>query len=170
MKKRLTLWALALLITAGVASADPAATLGATFSELMKPYEQIRRGLLHDTVDGVAENASVIREQAGAATVGVPPEGDERDEEIEQLLAEISASAGRLAEAPELEAAREAFYELSKTMVRYRSKVGGDELPVVAYCPMANKSWLQPEGEIGNPYYGQSMAACGVIVTPESAG
>ncbi len=151
MKKLITMWALALLTIAGLAGADSAAN----FSELMKPYEEIRQTLLHDAVDGVAENAGVIRKQADAATA---------EEEIKELLAEISASAGRLAEAPDLEAAREAFYELSKTMVRYRSMVGGDEKPVVAYCPMANKSWLQPEGEIGNPYYGQSMATCGNVV------
>jgi hypothetical protein len=30
---------------------------------------------------------------------------------------------------------------------------------------MAQKVWLQPKGEIGNPYYGQSMARCGEFVS-----
>ena len=50
-------------------------------------------------------------------------------------------------------------------MVQYRAQVEGDELPVVMYCSMAKKSWLQlAGGEIGNPYYGQSMARCGEAV------
>ena len=37
--------------------------------------------------------------------------------------------------------------------------------PAVAFCSMAQKVWLQPSGEIGNPYYGQSMAWCGKFVS-----
>jgi hypothetical protein len=36
---------------------------------------------------------------------------------------------------------------------------------VVVYCAMAEKVWIQPKGEIGNPYYGQSMARCGEVVS-----
>ena len=131
MKKQITLWALALLTLAGIAGADKAADFG----ELMKPYEEIRQALLHDTVEGVASKAEVIRKKADEAT---------GDGEIEPLLTEIAAAAGRLAEASDLEGAREAFYELSKTMVQYRSNVGGEELPAVVYCPMVKRSWLQP--------------------------
>ena len=34
--------------------------------------------------------------------------------------------------------------------------------PAGAYCPMHKRSWLQPDGEIGNPYGG--MPRCGEIV------
>ena len=37
--------------------------------------------------------------------------------------------------------------------------------PAVAFCSMTQKVWLQPSGEIGNPYYGQSMARCGEFVS-----
>ncbi len=147
MKKLLTLWALALLTLAGIAGADSAATFG----ELMKPYEDIRQALLHDTIDGVAEHAAAISKKA-----------DEMADD--EVMPKISGFARQLSEASDLESAREAFYELSKVMVQYRSKLGGEDLPVVAYCSMLKKSWLQPEGEIGNPYYGQSMAGCGEIV------
>jgi hypothetical protein len=147
MKKLLTLWTLALLTLAGIASADAAATFG----ELMKPYEEIRQALVLDSLDGVAEKAAAIGEKA------------DQTADDENLL-KISGFARQLSEASDLEGARGAFYELSKVMVRYRSKVGGEGLPVVAYCSMLKKSWLQPEGEIGNPYYGQSMAVCGEVV------
>ena len=149
MKKLYTLWALVLLTLTGIAGADTATT----FSELMKPYEGIRQALVHDTIDGVAEKAAAIRKKA-----------DETADD--EAMPKISDFARQLGEASDLEGAREAFYELSKVMVRYRSKVGGEGLPVVAYCSMLKKSWLQPEGEIGNPYYGQSMAGCGEIVGP----
>ena len=119
---------------------------------LIEPYEGIRQALLHDTFDGVAEKAVKIRDVAKEHA------GDDA------LLAKISDAAGQLAEASGLDDAREAFYEISKLMVQYRSKAGADDLPVVVYCSMAKKSWLQPEGEIGNPYYGQSMARCGEVV------
>lgn len=146
MKKYLILGLLLLLPQAALAST------GDTFAMLIEPYEDVRQALLHDTSDGVAEKAVKIRDVAKehAADDG--------------LLAKISDAAGKLAEASDLDNAREAFYEISKLMVQYRSKAGGDGLPVVVYCSMAKKSWLQPEGEIGNPYYGQSMARCGEVV------
>ena len=30
-----------------------------------------------------------------------------------------------------------------------------------AYCPMAQKPWLQEGSTLANPYYGTSMATCG---------
>jgi hypothetical protein len=60
---------------------------------------------------------------------------------------------------------RAAFGSLSKALVRYRQLVP-DPAPVVVFCSMAQEVWLQPEGEIGNPYYGQSMARCGDVVSP----
>jgi hypothetical protein len=29
---------------------------------------------------------------------------------------------------------------------------------------MAQKAWIQPKGEIGNPYLGQEMPKCGDVV------
>ena len=49
-------------------------------------------------------------------------------------------------------------------MVRYRQLVP-DPQPVVVFCSMAQKVWLQPKGEIGNPYYGSSMLRCGKVVS-----
>ena len=41
----------------------------------------------------------------------------------------------------------------------------------MAFCPMAFDNeggrWIQPKGEIMNPYYGSAMRRCGVF---ESAG
>lgn len=32
------------------------------------------------------------------------------------------------------------------------------------YCPMVKRSWLQPEGDVGNPYFGRKMPGCGNVV------
>jgi hypothetical protein len=48
-------------------------------------------------------------------------------------------------------------------MSRYRKLIGDDSV-VVAYCPMEKKAWLQPDGEIENPYGGQAMPRCGRVV------
>lgn len=138
----------ALSIPAG-ASTSP------VFDELMSPYEKIRFALSEDSLEGVAEEAVAIRETANASD----PEAAEAGE----LLPEIAGFAADLAGSAELADAREAFYELSKVLVRYRSKVEG-ERPAVVYCAMAKKSWLQPAGAIGNPYYGPSMQVCGEVV------
>ncbi len=156
MKKNILLCAF-LSIFAGAA----AASSSAAFDEMMTSYEDIRLVLLDDSMDGIAEPAAALRDKAEKAS------GDEANgEEVRSLLPKIAAHAARLAEASDLETAREAFHELSKMMVQYRAKVAGDELPVVMYCSMAKKSWLQLEEEVGNPYYGQSMARCGEVVGP----
>jgi len=82
-----------------------------------------------------------------------------RTRKVDEVIAAL-----RRAGAHDLAATRTAFGELSKPMVRYREMVSGDR-PMVVYCPMAKKPWLQPKGEIGNPYFGQSMATCGTIVS-----
>ena len=164
-----TRWILSVLTLSLLALAGTAAAAGASSSEgfdaLMKPYEKIRLALLADTTDGIAAEAEAIRETAKSIAKKNPdaPEG-RTPAEVRGLLPEIAGYAKDVAEADGLVAAREAFYELSKAMVRYRAQVGG-ERPVVVYCPMAAKSWLQLDAEeIGNPYYGQSMARCGEVV------
>lgn len=158
------------LATMVAAMTAPVATAGdaSAFESLNENYEAIRITLLNDNMKGIADNARLIEESAtklqrhySASHAGVSADNAAA---CEALLPEISEAAGRLAKASEIEAAREAFGELSKPMVRYREMVSG-ERPVVVYCPMAKKAWLQPEGEIGNPYYGQSMARCGNVVS-----
>ena len=73
------------------------------------------------------------------------------------------AAADALAGGPGLADARNAFYDLSKGLVRWREGVQSAR-PVVAYCPRVKKAWLQPDGPIGNPYGGKAMPRCGSIV------
>jgi hypothetical protein len=50
--------------------------------------------------------------------------------------------------------------EGARRCVKLRASTPGDR-PAVAYCSMEKKSWLQPRGEITNPYVAAPMRACG---------
>jgi len=150
--------ALAVALVAGLLAASAARAADETpFTEMAEHYEVIWRSLAGDTIDGVAEHALAIAEIA---------EESDHPAAAQDALPEIAEHARALtqkASAGDIEAAREAFGDLTKPLVRYRKAVGAERLKV-AYCPMANKSWLQPEGEIGNPYYGSEMLTCGSFI------
>lgn len=145
--KRFGMSFLALLLMAGPVLSAPAAS---GFDAVLGHYEAVRKALLADTVAGIPAHAQAIGKLAKSAPAGLAPQ--------------IAEAASRLAAARDLTAARNAFYELSKPMVRWHEAAGAKG-HVVAYCSMSKRSWLQPRGEIGNPYYGKSMARCGEVVS-----
>jgi hypothetical protein len=138
------------------------------FQNVLEPYEAVRRALVHDDLavakapaEALESAIQRIRENPTASAAGVP---SEKLGEIEALLPELEEAAGELANATELQPARDAFYALSKALVRWRQAAG--EGPAVVYCAMKKRSWLQSdENEIGNPYYGQDMPSCGEVVS-----
>lgn len=154
MPRTATFLALALVLLAGAAvpalaaSPAPVTPTASGFNAVLPHYEAVRKALLADSLKGVATHAEEIRKQAPQDALGK----------------EIATAAGQLAAAKDLTAARDAFSALSEPMMRWHKAAGGKDT-VVAYCPMAKRSWLQPKGEIGNPYYGPSMATCGEFVS-----
>ncbi len=139
-----------------------------TFDRMMSRYETIRLALLHDGMDDLADAArgihrlsTELEDSLDPQTAGISPENVE---ELREILPSIQESSSELAKAAAISEARESFGELSKALVQYRRLVTGP-VPAVAFCSMAQKVWLQPSGEIGNPYYGQSMARCGEFVS-----
>ena len=75
--------------------------------------------------------------------------------------AEIAALARSVA-GTDLKAVRNAFAPLSAAMITHaRAHVGGTTTIAEAFCPMAPGGWLQTEGAIRNPYYGDEMLTCG---------
>jgi hypothetical protein len=170
--KMKTLIAALLLVLAGgltgIAAATEANTSGGSvFQALLKEYEAVRLTLVDDSLDHVAHRAEAMTGQVtelarnfDAESAGVAAD---KSAECEALLPEISAATTRLAEATSLDEAREAFFALSKPMGRYR-KLAGIEGSMVAYCSMVKKAWIQPHGEIGNPYAGQMMPTCGEMI------
>lgn len=176
MKNLSTLSGLALLAGLALAAPAPAATpasapaaaaVAPAASPLVTHYEAIRVALLHDTMKDVATHATALAAAARAEAGPVKPAPVPKaatSQPAANPLTDLAAAADRLAGAKDLAAARKAYAPVSKAVIAWhaaRAKDGN----VVVYCPMVKESWLQPKGEIGNPYYGQSMAKCGEIVS-----
>lgn len=160
--KRLVLTILALAVAIAGWAAPKQAT---TFDGIMSHYEAIRLALLNDTTSEIATHAKEISVLARAATkrfdagsVGIDAE---QKGDCVELLPQIEQHAGELAAAADITEARDAFFELSKSLVKLKAMASGDHAPQTYYCSMAKRSWLQPGDEVGNPYLGQKMAKCG---------
>lgn len=163
MKKLIGIAALATVLVVPTASA---AATAVNFGTVLQPYEAARRALVGDDLFAAHEPARAIVEVAAALRGTLTPEGagvpPEKLADVEALQPQIEKAAARLTASADIEEARDAFYELSKALVRWRQAAG--EGPAVVYCAMKKRSWLQPAGEsVGNPYYGQSMPSCGEI-------
>ena len=132
-----------------------ASTEDTVFPSVAAHYEAIRQALIEDSTDGVAGHAAAIAASArelrldfNAAAAGVAAANAET---VRALLPEIEERASRVATAGTLEMTRAELAELTKPLVRWHELVEGAR-PVVAYCSMEKRAWLQPEGPIGNPY------------------
>ena len=135
--KRLSLFDVVMLCAVPVAAELPAT--------ITSPYLKLQVGLAGDSINGVSEHASAMAEAAVALG------GD---------AAAVVDAAKVLAATQDIASAREAFGSLSDALIHYSELVGLGELKV-AYCPMLDKSWVQEEGPISNPFYGAMMLTCG---------
>jgi Protein of unknown function (DUF3347) len=122
-----------------------AAELPAT---LVDPYLRVQTALAADKTDSVKKDAAEIA--TVAVGLGAPAKG-------------LQEAAERLQRAGDLKAAREGFGQVSDALFAY-AKATGATIPSgvkTAFCPMANKSWLQKGDTIKNPYFGSEMLECG---------
>jgi len=115
---------------------------------IVEPYLKIQTALAQDRVDDVKANAGQLA--TAATALGAP-------------AAKIDTAAVQLASAAELEDAREKFGKLSDAVVTYMDglKLTAPDGVRKAYCPMAQKPWLQKGETLANPYYGSTMLTCG---------
>jgi len=126
------------------------ATPRADLRSIVEPYLRIQRVLNVDSLTDLKINARSIA--AAAAKLGAHG-------------ATMQTAAGELERAADLKAARAAFGNLGDAVMIYTKDSGssiGDDVKV-AYCPMAQKYWLQTGDAIRNPFYGKSMSDCGRI-------
>ena len=142
--KRITL--ITAMMTMALVGAAAAAELP---KALVDPYLQVQVALSTDKTEGLAAHAKAI--ETAASALG-------KDGET------IVAGAKKLAAAKDIVAARTAFGEVSDAIVTYAEKTKSDLAGLhIAYCPMANKPWLQKDTDIKNPYYGSAMLTCGMF-------
>jgi len=136
------------------------------FTEIFSHYEAIRQALIKNSSDDIATQAEAIEAAASALANNFTTEAAGVDGEnaaaVKTLLPEVRSNAEKLAAAGGLVDARQAFADLSQPLVRWQKMVEGPR-PMVVYCPMEKKAWLQPDEAIGNPY-APSMLRCGQVV------
>jgi membrane fusion protein, copper/silver efflux system len=119
-------------------------------SSIVDPYLKIQTALAQDRMDDVKPNADAIKTAAGGLGASAK---------------EIDAAAGQLASSTQIGEARQKFGTLNDAIFAYM-KGAHMAAPAdirTAYCPMAQKSWLQRGDTIANPYYGTSMPTCGTF-------
>lgn len=123
--------------------------LALTFPVLASPalftkYESVRQSLLKSDLAGAQKHAAALATDAKAAK-----------------NATVAEFAQSVAKAKDMASARRSFGLLSDEMIRVRNSAKGAR-PAVYYCSMVKKSWLQPKGQVGNPY-DSAMAMCGEL-------
>ncbi len=139
------------------------------FASVLHHYEAIWRSLAADSTEDLAKHAEGIREAADAiaADFSLEQAGLAKGADAEKSAAffrDVAKTALYLGTTTDLATAREAFYEISKNLVRLNEHLAGERFHVV-YCAMAKKSWLQRQEKIANPYHGKAMSGCGEIVS-----
>jgi hypothetical protein len=122
-------------------------------ASIIEPYLKIHDALADDQVDGIKAAAGQIA--TAATSLGAPAM------KVDTTALQLSAAAE--AEPADLKDVREKFGALSEALVTYMQ---GEKLPApegvrTAFCPMAQKPWLQKGDTISNPYYGKGMPTCG---------
>jgi hypothetical protein len=128
-----------------------AAAASEPLTAIVNSYLEIQAQLAADKSDAIKKPARAIVGEAGK----MGPSGEP-----------IAAAARAVEEAKDLKTAREAFGTLSDAVIAAGKAQGWKDIDArLAFCPMANKSWLQKDGEIRNPYYGSQMLTCGEIKT-----
>ena len=148
----------ALLGLVGVTGCAPSAGMTpkagtAMSASIIQPYLKIHDALADDQVDGIKAAAGEIA--TAATALGAPAM------KIDTTALQLSAAAEAIP--ADLKDVREKFGALSDALVTYMT---GEKLPApegvrTAFCPMAQKPWLQKGDTISNPYYGKEMPSCG---------
>lgn len=136
------------------------------FAEISGRYEAIRQALINNTTEDIAAQAEAIAAAAtsldSAFSVEDAGVGAGDAAAVRALLPDVKARAEKLAAADGLADTRQEFAALTQPLVRWQKLVEGPR-PVVVYCPMEKKAWLQPDEPVGNPY-APSMLRCGDVV------
>lgn len=128
---------------------DTSAPLNDAQKQFLADYELIRAALAADDLAAAQKAAAPVAERDSQSS--------------EKKTQTRRESAGKLAKAGNLEAAREAFKSLSKSAVHLAE---GKEGYYVAHCPMVSNEegdWVQTTKRINNPYMGKAMLTCGSI-------
>jgi hypothetical protein len=154
------------LMLVAASSLSASAAHASVFDDVFGHYEAIRQALIADSTEGIEAHAHAISSAAaglaGNFSATAAAVNDSDAETVKSLLPEIQKRAGDVAAAADLKDVRQEMAMLTQPLVRWHRLVEGSR-PVVVYCPMERKAWLQPDEPVGNPY-DPSMLRCGEVV------
>jgi len=111
---------------------------------LFTQYESVRQSLLKSDLAGAQKHAAALATDAKKAKNTT-----------------VSEFAQGVAKSRDMDAARRNFAALSDELIKVQKATKGAR-PAVYHCPMVKKSWLQPKGQVGNPY-DSAMPSCGEL-------
>jgi Cu(I)/Ag(I) efflux system membrane fusion protein len=122
-------------------------------SSIIDPYLEIQSALADDRTDGIKASAGTIA--TAATSLGAPA--------MKIDTAALALSAAAEAADPDIQSVREKFGALSDAVDTYMKglKLTPPDGVRVAFCPMAEKPWMQKGDILANPYYGKEMPTCG---------
>ncbi len=135
----------------------------------LEHYLAISDTLANDNTNGVADQARKLVSMLEAVTKVEIPADPHFWHKHQDTIASVRTNASKLAEAQDLAEARLLFAEVSIAMEALVMATGvpptfSQEVQVL-HCPMYRSDqggtiWLQPAGDVRNPYYGSTMLAC----------
>ena len=156
--------ALFLLSVLPLGAADnPGKCPACSFNAVQQPYDAVRLALTADRLPAAKKEAAKLRTAAEAEAAWAKT-ATGRGPELVKPFTSVAAAAAKIERASSITDARKAFGESSEAM-RAAVKIAERDDFLVVYCPMVKLHWLQPKGEIRNPY-GAAMPNCGRVVRP----
>jgi Cu(I)/Ag(I) efflux system membrane fusion protein len=161
MNMKNTILVAAVIVTPSLALAEGTHAFDQGMQPILQSYLKAQAALAGDKTDGVQDAARAIA--TASKKLDVKSVTGEHAEHYKHLPMNLGKAAGKLAASGNIDAAREAFKELSKPMAMWGTMAKPKGI-VVLFCSMAKGSWLQKKGDVRNPYYGASMLGCGEIV------
>jgi Cu(I)/Ag(I) efflux system membrane fusion protein len=146
----------------------PAPPVSPAFREALRPivevYLEVQAQLANDDLDAARQSLSDLAEVANEAS----PEGSRRAlGEWQRVASKLVGHARHGASSSDAGDLRNAFEHLSMQLSEVLRLFGNPlDAPLqLAFCPMAFDSkgaeWIQEDGALRNPYYGQAMLRCG---------
>ncbi len=134
--------------------------------KVLQTYFKIQKALAGDSLDEAKSAAEDAAKQLSIVSVDTLSESS--SEIWKNLAKRIGSSFQSIGEAKEIEPARTEFQKLTTTTDEMVRRFGTAHLPVYEhYCPMAfdnaGGTWLQPDENLLNPYFGSSMLKCGEV-------
>ena len=159
-------FALALLLLSVLplgAADNPGKCPACSFNAVQQPYDAVRLALTADRLPAAKKEAAKLRTAAETEAAWAKT-ATGRGPELVKPFTNVAAAAAKIERASSITDARKAFGESSEAM-RAALKIAERDDFLVVYCPMVKLHWLQPKGEILNPY-GAAMPNCGRVVKP----